>query len=105
MELKVKAPAHFRPIQERLTGHLPADEHFVLQVPVKAMLCLRPREIQQVQDALVNWIKMTAPTLPVVRIPGFAIPLHYSQVPGVPFEMSLCDLCAGADPVGSALRI
>jgi hypothetical protein len=98
MELKVKAPAHFRPIQERLTGHLPADEHFVLQVPVKAMLCLRPREIQQVQDALVNWIKMTAPTLPVVRIPGFAIPLHYSQVPGVPFEMFLVRSVRGGRP-------
>jgi hypothetical protein len=42
MELEVKAPAHFRPIQERLTGLLPTDGHFVLQVPAKATLRLRP---------------------------------------------------------------
>ena len=98
MELEVKAPAHFWPIQERLTGLLPADEHFVLEVPAKATLHLRPRETRQVQDALVDWIKATAPTLPVVRLPGFAIPLTYSKVPGVPFEVFLIRSVRGGRP-------
>ena len=89
VELEAKAPSHFRPIQDRLTGFLPAHEHFVLQIPAKATLSLRPREIRQMQDALVDWIKETAPTLPIVRIPGFVMPLRYSNVPGVPFEVFL----------------
>jgi hypothetical protein len=46
----------------------------------------------------VDWIKATAPTLPIVRIPGFAIPLHYSKVPGVPFEVFLVRSVRGGRP-------
>jgi hypothetical protein len=45
-KLEVKAPAHFQPIQKRLAGFLPPEEHFELQVPAKATLGLRPQEIR-----------------------------------------------------------
>jgi hypothetical protein len=97
-KLEQKAPAHFQPIQERLINALPDTEHFVLQVPAMATLGLRPREIERLQDALVDWIKETAPSLPVVRLPSFAIPLRYQAVPGVPFEVFLIRSVRGGPP-------
>jgi hypothetical protein len=98
IELEAKAQAHFQPIQERLRGHLPAGEHFVLQVPATATLKLKPREIRQMQDALVEWVKKTAPTLPVVRLRSFVTPLQYVSLTGVPFEVFLIRTVRGLLP-------
>jgi hypothetical protein len=98
IELEAKAQAHFQPIQERLRGGLPANEHFVLQVPATATLKLRPREIRQMQDALVEWVRETAPTLPAVRRSSFATPLRYANVAGVPFEVFLIRTVLGGLP-------
>ena len=88
IELEAKEPAHFKPIRDRLVGRLPPTEHFVLHVPVKATLALKPRELPRVQGAIVAWVERVAPTLPIARLDSL-IDSPYSSILGVPFEVAL----------------
>ena len=93
-ELEAKAQAHFRPIQDRLAGLLPADSHFELSVPVTATLRLRPQDLRKMQDATVDWVKLAAPTLPIPQ-GGRRITRHRFAPPSVPFEVMLARVPIG----------
>ncbi len=88
-ELEAKARRHFKPIQDRVAGLLPASEHFELQVPAKATLDLNRRDLKQVQDVIVDWVVATAPTLPVAPPGRYVTPIRYITLPSVPFEVHL----------------
>lgn len=99
IELVRKAQAHFDPIRERLAGALPQTEHFVLHLPVKAMLKLKGRELERIQAAIVDWASCVAPTLPIARRDNWIFDLTYQPIRGVPFEVALHRVTIGG-PVG-----
>jgi hypothetical protein len=95
-ELQAKAQTHFRPIQDLLVDVLPADGHFELSVPIRATLHLRPRELRQMQDAVIEWVKQTAPTLPIPRGGRQISQVRFTPLPNTPFEAVLARVPVGA---------
>jgi hypothetical protein len=89
IELEAKAKVHFGPIQDGVAGRLPETEHFELLLPVKATLELQRNALRRVQATIVEWVVATAPTLPIARLGRYVIPLQYTKLPEVPFEVFL----------------
>ena len=92
IELEAKVKAHLKPIRDRLAGLLPASEHFELWMPARAMLDLRGRELQRVQDAIVDWAATAAskaPTLPIRSRGWEGRTIPYTKLPNVPFSVFL----------------
>ena len=95
IKLEAKEQEHFQPIRDKLKGRLPPNEHFVLHLPVKATLALKPSRLETVQDAIVEWVKLKAPTLPIARHDCYVSDLNYHRVKGVPFEITLHRVARG----------
>lgn len=98
LELEAKAKSHFEPLQTRLLGRLPPNEHFVLHIPAAATLPFKLRELRSIHDALTAWIESTAPALPVARLDRYIIQTKYATLPGVPFEVALHRVQRGGPP-------
>jgi hypothetical protein len=79
----------FRPIADGLAGALPSAESFELHVPVDATVGLRRGEVPQIRDAIVRWVRETAPTLPIAPYGRYITPIRKLTLPGVPFPVSL----------------
>lgn len=79
----------FDPISEAIAAVVPADEIYELVIPLHAMQGLRGRDLRQAQNALVNWIKETAPTLTKRLYADYHKPPAPQQVGHVPFLVQL----------------
>ena len=88
VQMDAEAERHFGPISVALNGVLPADV-FDLHVPAKAMLHRGKAEIARIQAAIIEWVKHTAPTLPVRRYADYKWPSPPVSLPGVPFALQL----------------
>ena len=88
IQLRGDALAHFRPIEERLPVILPQTEALHLIVPARATR-IKKRHIEQMQQALGDWIIQTRPALPVLPYGDYKTPVQRVRVPGVPFDVSL----------------
>ena len=89
VRLSAEATRDLDPIKHKVTGQLPPDDHFELLMPARAMQGLKRREREQAQEALANWVQVTAPTLPRANWGRYVLPIKKVMPPGVPFEVSL----------------
>jgi hypothetical protein len=89
IQLEAEAKRHFQPIAERVKDRLPAESRFELEVPAGTMLGFNDRAAGPIQDALVHWIVVTAPSLPVAQLGRYVLPIQKVMLPGVPFVVSL----------------
>jgi hypothetical protein len=78
---------HFGPITEAISGIVPNDEVYELGLPAKALQGKKGREV--IHEALIAWIKQTAPTLPKRRYADYKKPSPSVSVPNVPFPVDL----------------
>jgi hypothetical protein len=89
VKLSEDANDFFKPIEKALSSVLPRSEQYVLHVSVTAtqeLKGLRPRKIEQTRDAIIDWVREDAPTLPV----SSDLALTWQSAAEVPFRMSLC---------------
>jgi len=89
VQLNVDAERHVAPIEMMLVGALPPTEDYELHIPIKAMEGMSQRDARRVQDAIVAWVEQRARTLPIAKIGRRALPIRWTAVPGVPFEIAL----------------
>jgi hypothetical protein len=89
MQMEAQATRLFAPIEDGLKGNLDTAAVFQLHVPVNAFRGQRKSDVGRIQQALIGWVKMTAPTVqkPLAAYTGHSVgPV---DVPGVPFPVSL----------------
>jgi hypothetical protein len=79
----------FGGMPERLSGFLPAEDSVELHVPAGATTGLRRKQVAQIQDALVAWVREMVPHLPTAPYGSYMSPIREVTVPGVPFPVSL----------------
>lgn len=94
IEMGERSQQLFRPIEDQLVGRLPPEDSFELHVPVDAALGIKRPQLKAVQDALTNWICMTAHTLPIAPYGRYILPINKVMLPGVPFPIVLHRLAA-----------
>ena len=97
-KIDAKAGIHFDRIRLKVEPLLPKTEHFVLHLPVKAMLPFKGRELTEVQDVISAWIAEIAPTLPGARLDRYVIDTRYQKIPELPFEVALHRVSIGGPP-------
>jgi hypothetical protein len=87
IQLEAEAKRHFQPITDAVASQLPVDSRFELDIQAAAMLALSDRAAHPIQEALARWILSTAPTLPIVRLHRYVLPIQRVTPGGVPFAV------------------
>jgi hypothetical protein len=81
----------FAPITNALKDSLGVDALFELYLPLNALDGWKPAELQTIQNAIIEWVKATAPTISKRPHPDFkGTRVGPSKLPNVRFELSLC---------------
>jgi hypothetical protein len=81
----------FAPITNALKDSLGTDALFELYLPVNSLDGRKPAELQAIQQAVITWVRTTAPTIPKRPFPDFKGTLTGpTKLADVPFELSLC---------------
>jgi len=89
MQMEAEAKLHVEPIRVALIGALPSAEVFELNIPAKAFQGRKKREVRQIQEAIVDWVKRTAPALPIKRYADYIGDVKPIAPTGVPFPVTL----------------
>ena len=99
-----RAPALFKPLQEAIEAVLSAllTTGIVIEMhmPVDAFAGRKMPEVQAIHAALVEWVRVTAPTLPPRRYADYRGTLVTAQPAYVPFSVSLVRFDGIAGMVG-----
>jgi ribosomal protein L7/L12 len=81
----------FAPITNALKDSLGTDALFELYLPVNSLDGRKPAELQTIQQAIIEWVKATAPNIPKRPFPDFRGTLAGPvKLANVPFDLSLC---------------
>lgn len=88
VQLEAEAKRQFDPIKEMLAGTLPPGV-IELHVPAKAMQGMKKPAIREIQKAIADWVKATAPTLAMRRYSDYIGDVGPVTVPGLPFKLKL----------------
>jgi hypothetical protein len=90
VRMEAQAERLFVPITNALKDAVGREAYFELHMPLNALAGRKQPELQAIQQAIIEWVKTTAPTVP--KRPS----LDYrgtstgpTQVAGVPFTLSL----------------
>lgn len=89
MQLEGEASRHIEPIRAALADALPPNGVFELHIPAKALQGRKAREIWEIQESIVAWVKQTAPTLPIKQYADYIGNIMPVTPPGVPFALTL----------------
>jgi hypothetical protein len=89
LQLNNQAAHLFQPIEEAIAAIVPPDEVYELVIPVLAMQGKTGREVRQIQEALIAWIKQTASTLTKQRYADYVNPPAPVNLSNVPFPVEL----------------
>lgn len=89
MQMEAEAKLHIEPIRIALAGVLPSTEVFELHIPAKAFQGRKKPEIRKIQEAIVIWVRQTAPMLPIKRYADYIGDVKRVAPPGVPFVVAL----------------
>jgi hypothetical protein len=90
VEMEAQAPQLYDPIKAALGGALDATALFELYIPVNAFRAREATEIARIQQAIIDWVKKTAPTLPKRPYPDYrGNGTGPVDIPGVPFQVAL----------------
>ncbi|WFU79409.1 hypothetical protein QA645_33685 [Bradyrhizobium sp. CIAT3101] len=80
----------FAPITSALTESLGTDALFQLQLPINVLNGRKPSELQTIQQAIIGWVKETAPTIPKRPFPDYkGNGVGPVKPAGVPFDLVL----------------
>jgi len=81
----------FGPITNALKDSLGDDALFELYLPANGLVARKPTELQKIQQAIVAWVKATAPIIPKRPYPDYKGTLIGPvKVANVPFDLGLC---------------
>jgi hypothetical protein len=90
VQMEAEASRHFTPIVDGLKHALGTSAVFELLIPANAFRGRTMPEVRRIQQAIINWVKATAPTLPKRRYADYrGTSVGSVTVPGVPFPLSL----------------
>jgi hypothetical protein len=91
MRMEAQTEKRFAPITSALKEWLGKDALFELYLPVHALNGRNPADLMTIQQAIIAWVKATAPTIPKRAFPDYkgtlAGPVRLADVP---FDLSLC---------------
>jgi hypothetical protein len=91
VRMEAQSERLFAPITKALKDSLGNDALFELYLPANAFHGRRSAELQTIQQAIIAWVKATAPTIPKRPYPDYkGTPAGPAKVAGVPFDLSLC---------------
>lgn len=80
----------FAPITDALKDALGTDALFQLNLAANALFGRKPAELQAIQQAIIGWVKETAPTIPKREVPDFkGNGVGPVKPAGVPFDLVL----------------
>jgi hypothetical protein len=92
VKLNAEADRHFNPIIDALNEYLGKNFEFQLIIPANALQGRAMAEVRTIQQAIINWFKETAFTIPFQAYRDRDSP-HFSVgpaiIPGVSFAVSL----------------
>jgi hypothetical protein len=105
-QIRLEVEAHFSPLRQEISQHVPLGEQYELRVPAHAMRALSKAERSRAILSLSNWIRDQAPRLalaPIGRLEAPAIRradasvafdayLHRNSLPKVPGHLSIVQL-------------
>ena len=89
IEGDVRAGQFFNPVKTALAGQLPLDSDFELHVPIHAASKINRRAVGPIRQALIDWIRVTAPTISINPLGRLLHGIRDAQPPRVPFNVSL----------------
>lgn len=90
VQMEAQAAQLYDPIKVALNGALDTTALFELHIPVNAFQRRGASEIAGIQQALIDWVKLTAPTVPKRPYPDYrGNPIGPVDVAGVPFPVVL----------------
>jgi hypothetical protein len=88
--MDAEADRLFKPIIDALRNALGTTAVFELMIPANALQGRKMPEVRRIQQALVDWVKATAPTVPARRYADYRKrSVGPATVPDVPFPVSL----------------
>lgn len=93
MEHQNRAPELFKPLEAAITSALStvlsSGVVIEMHMPINAFNGRKMPEVRAIQSALVDWVRITAPTLPARKYADYRGTLVTAQPAGVPFSASL----------------
>jgi hypothetical protein len=90
VRMEAEADRHFAPITDALKSALGTTAVFELHMPINAFHGLRMPEIRRIQQAIIEWVKATAPSVPARRYADYrGTSVGPVNPPGIPFALSL----------------
>ena len=88
LALNAQAPEFVGPIQNSLQNTLP-DGCFEMHIPFNAVRGLNCLRLQSIQRTIIDWVNLTALSIPVRRYDEYIGDIAPSQLEGVPFPVIL----------------
>lgn len=90
LRMEAQTEKLFAPITNALKDSLSKDALFELYLPVNGLDRRKRDELSRIQQAIIAWVKTTAPTIPKRPSPDYKGTLvGPTTVPNVPFDLSL----------------
>jgi hypothetical protein len=90
VQMEAQSKRLYSPITDALKDALGKDALYELCMPVNALGGRKAAEVQPIQNALIDWVKTTAPTVQRPDVPDYrGHAVGPAKVPGVPFEVTL----------------
>jgi len=71
LEMEAQTEKLFTPITDALKDSLGTEALFELYLPVHALRDRKPKELSDIQQAIIDWVKATAPTIPKRPFPDY----------------------------------
>jgi hypothetical protein len=91
LRMEAQTERLFAPITNALKDALATDSLFELYLPVNSLDGRKGAELSKIQQAIIDWVKATAPTIPKREFPDYKGTLFGPVKPAnVPFELVLC---------------
>lgn len=91
LRMEAQTEKLFAPITDALKDSLGEDALFELYLPVNALDGRKSADLLTIQQAIIAWVKETAPTIPKRPYRDFkGTPVGPAKVANVPFDLSPC---------------
>lgn len=103
VEMENRAKAWYTPIGEGVKDAVGIGALYELHIPINAFHGTKKREIQTIQQALIDWVKKTAPVMPK-RADNVGTRVGPVDVSQVPFKVSLFRFEPSPIPVNFQIR-
>jgi hypothetical protein len=88
--MEAEAGRLFDPITDALNGNLDSTALVELHMPINVLQRLPNSEVRSIHKALIDWVKVTAPTIPKRPYPDYrGNAVGPIDVKGVPFPVTL----------------